>query len=887
MKKFIRKIVAMAVAVVCISTSFSVVTACNGKSSAATVNVWTASGTEKIMRATDYSSRYENNNLEFGVFRNEYESAQIIISSNKKLEYTVEVSDLTDSNGNLLTSDAFEVYHEKYITVDVKRNVECTLGTGDYPDAILPYDKAVEYKENYTTAGQNQGVWIMVNPSKTQQAGVFTGDFTVKVGDKNYKVPVSVTVYDYTLSDEVHMKTSFGSSDSNIQVYEMDSTKEMYDAYREFYFQHRISTTVPYTAYYSNNLDMFFDYVLSYTLDERCSRIEIPWAKIVNAYSVELTKDGELAIGDERGKDGNTTENITVYDYDKMESILYDFVSHSFKNNIDLFQKASINGTIVDEFDLVSGNSGKIKALYNLRRVDNLLNRMSKVIEYLEYSNGKVKVTKEISFDSENEDAGIGYFIKDAEEPYLIECSVTEKEFNALKESLVESCKGIRVVVTTTYYSIFEEYRQYTKSDYCPRITAYNTEQARNGMKEYAEASDSDLWTYICGEPHNPYSTYQIDDYLLSSRLLSWMMYDYDIVGILYWSTELGRHTSSLTESSQLYTQDYYQNALRDNSANGDGFLVYPGRTYGINGPVSSIRLESIRDGIEDYDLMWALEDLYKQRGVEEKEFDEVFSLIAKGLYIGTVCSYDDDYLNTFAAAREKLANLLVLAANDGVIIEKYEQVADKGTFVISTKENTVVKNNGSILTGVKDGELVKYTVTVDLSKGEQNNVFEFTTDGNTRTLTFGTSKATIYDQNELSKVSSVKSTDTYTEGENSYKKYSLVKGNNKNYVQIDLKIEDYNFDKSCDKLVLKYYYDGDENTNVTLKVRVKDAAYATIRTVAVSKGWNEVVLDIADSGVSKAGVLEYVRLRFDNVDTSLPVGDVNVAFDYLVIYGG
>lgn len=887
MKKFIRKIIAMAVAVACVSTSLSVFTACDGKSSAATVNVWTASGTEKIMRATDYSSRYENNNLEFGVFRNEYESAQIIISSNKKLEYTVEVSDLTDSNGNLLTSDAFEVYHEKYITVDVKRNVECMLGTGDYPDAILPYDKAVEYKENYTTAGQNQGVWIMVNPSKTQQAGVYNGSFSITVGNKKYAVPVSVTVYDYTLSDEVHMKTSFGSTDNNIQVYEMDATKEMYDAYREFYFQHRISTTVPYTAYYSNNLDMFFDYVLSYTLDERCSRIEIPWAKITDGTSVELTVDGKLAIGDLRGQEGNSTGKISTYDFDKMESLLLDFVSHSFKNNVDLFQKASINGTIVDEFDLVSGRSGEIKALYNLRRVDDLLNTVAKVIENLKYSNGKVIVTKDISFDIENEDAGVGYYTTDLDEPYVIECNVTEKEFNTLKESLAESCKGIRVVVTTTYYSLFEEYRQYTRSDYCPRTTAYNTEEARIGMKEYAEASDSDLWCYTCGEPHNPYSTYQIDDYLLSSRLLSWMMYDYDIVGVLYWSTEIGRYTSRLTESSQLYTQDYYQNPLRDNSANGDGFLVYPGRTYGINGPVSSIRLESIRDGIEDYDLMWALEDLYKQRGVEEKEFDEVFSLISQGLYTGTICSYGDGYLDNFAAAREKLANLLVLAANDGVIIEKYEQVADKGTFVISTKENTVVKSNGNVLNGVKDGELVRYTVTVDLSKGEQNTVFEFTTDGNTRSLTFGTSKATVYDQNELSKISSVKSIDTYTEGENSYKKYNLVKGNNKNYVQIDLKIEDYNFDKSCDKLVLKYYYDGAEDTNVTLKVRVKDAAYATIRTVAVTKGWNEIVLDIADSGVSKAGVLDYIRLRFDNVDTSLPVGDVNVAFDYLVIYGG
>lgn len=896
MKGFIRKIIAIAVTVASVGTSMSVFTACGGESAVTpptpapvptTVNVWTAGGTEKIMRATDYSSRYSNDSLEFGVFRNEYESGQIIVSSNKKLEYTIEIEDLKSADGSVLPSDSFEVYHEKYITVDVKRNVECMLGVGDYPDAILPYEKAVEYDENYTTAGQNQGIWIMVNPSKTQKAGVYSGNFTVNVGEEAYEVPVSVTVYDYTLSDEVHMKTSFGSTDTNIQVYEMDSTKEMLDTYREFYFQHRISTTVPFTATYSNDMEMYFDYVLQYTNDSRCSRIELPWAKIVNAYEVELDSNGELAIGDERGQEGNTKEKITVYDFEKMEALLYDFVSHSLQNNINLFEKASISGTIVDEFDLVSGNSGKIKALYNLRRVDDLLNRMAEVIENLEYTEGGVSVNKEILFDSENEDAGVGYSVADRAEPYTIACNLSEDEFATLKEALVESCKGIRVLVTTTYYSIFEEYRQYTKSNYCPRITAYNTQSARDGMKDYAEKSDSELWTYICGMPYNPYSTYHIDDYLLSSRLLSWMMYDYDIVGVLYWAIELGSHTSRLTESSQLYTQDFYQNPLRDNSANGDGFMVYPGRTYGINGPVSSIRLESIRDGIEDYDLMWALEDLYKQRGVEEKEFDEVFSLIAKGLYIGSVCSYNDGYLENFDSARKKLAELLVLADKYGVVVEKYEELADKGTFVISAKNGTVVKSNGTVLTGAEDGDLIRYTVTVDLSKGAQNTVFEFVTNGVTESLTFGTNKATVYGQDELSEVSSIESGDVYTEGENSYKKYTLVKSNGKNHAQIDLKIENFKFDKNCDKLVLKYYYEGDEATTVSLKVRIKGAAYATISTVNAVNGWNEIVLDIADSGVSKAGVLEYVRLCFNNEDETLPVGDVCVAFDYLVIYGG
>ena len=33
----------------------------------------------------------------------------------------------------------------------------------------------------------------------------------------------------------------------------------------------------------------------------------------------------------------------------------------------------------------------------------------------------------------------------------------------------------------------------------------------------------------------------------------------------------------------------------------GNGILCYPGYRYGINGPIGSIRVEFIRDGIEDY----------------------------------------------------------------------------------------------------------------------------------------------------------------------------------------------------------------------------------------------------------------------------------------------
>ena len=46
---------------------------------------------------------------------------------------------------------------------------------------------------------------------------------------------------------------------------------------------------------------------------------------------------------------------------------------------------------------------------------------------------------------------------------------------------------------------------------------------------------------------------------------------------------------------------------------NGDGFLIYPGGPLGQDGPVSSIRLENAREGVEDYEYLYRLKSLVDQ----------------------------------------------------------------------------------------------------------------------------------------------------------------------------------------------------------------------------------------------------------------------------------
>ena len=62
---------------------------------------------------------------------------------------------------------------------------------------------------------------------------------------------------------------------------------------------------------------------------------------------------------------------------------------------------------------------------------------------------------------------------------------------------------------------------------------------------------------------------------------------------------------------------------------NGDGYLIYPGQPIGYDGPVSSIRLEQAREGVEDYEYFVLLQNLVsdaKARGRNTKEAEKALA---------------------------------------------------------------------------------------------------------------------------------------------------------------------------------------------------------------------------------------------------------------------
>ena len=90
---------------------------------------------------------------------------------------------------------------------------------------------------------------------------------------------------------------------------------------------------------------------------------------------------------------------------------------------------------------------------------------------------------------------------------------------------------------------------------------------------------------------------WHLDWPLLVYRVPTWIDRQYGITGLLYWST-----VTTVIEPwlNPAFAQPHHYNA--------GGYLFYPGAPCGIDGPVASMRLKNLRDGMEDYEYFALLE---------------------------------------------------------------------------------------------------------------------------------------------------------------------------------------------------------------------------------------------------------------------------------------
>ncbi|MFH1740155.1 MAG: DUF4091 domain-containing protein [bacterium] len=180
-------------------------------------------------------------------------------------------------------------------------------------------------------------------------------------------------------------------------------------------------------------------------------------------------------------------------------------------------------------------------------------------------------------------------------------------------ELLKKSCPDMRRLLTLNKEKAPVPYFYGFCDLWVPLLSLYDEEaaQSRQGLGET-------VWWYVCCGPLAPYPNNFIDHPAINHRIRFWMMDARGVDGCLYWS-------------ATWWTQNPWDVAM--SYGNGDGRLIYPPRRkipteIVIEGPVTSIRFEALRDGIEDREYMVLLRELARGDKEKMKLAEDIFSQI-------------------------------------------------------------------------------------------------------------------------------------------------------------------------------------------------------------------------------------------------------------------
>ena len=156
--------------------------------------------------------------------------------------------------------------------------------------------------------------------------------------------------------------------------------------------------------------------------------------------------------------------------------------------------------------------------------------------------------------------------------------------------------------------------------------TVYGTFKERMAEKR---AAGQGVWWFISWDVEAPYINYYMQTDGVAQRILFWQQFDNDVQGFLY-------NFTNFWITGDAYTLNITNSSYPD--AHGESILIYPGNKYGLDTPVGSLRLEAMRDGIEDYQIFYMLENL-KGEGAADKYID----MMTTGMV--TYNTSDSDYL--------------------------------------------------------------------------------------------------------------------------------------------------------------------------------------------------------------------------------------------------
>lgn len=569
---------------------------------------------------SDHTSTGKNT---FSIYmaKNEIESAQFVLySAADKTQLQAEVTDFTDGRGNTVPA---EIYYEMYVTTS-NLNTRTVLGTnqiireGETPDPVMEISrlgttsKPAYFKLN---AGKSQAFLIRAKSSETTPAGWYSAQLNIK--NSSGQIIKTATVYchvwDFVISEETRLQTAFI----------MNPNFEYGGSYKEAY---------------------------DYLLENRLNAMDVPGGKLTstNPYLTNPRVAAVRVTGEGGGYSGQYSDT-TAGQMANYPSIYNDLSTSPIWDEI----KDKLYFYSVDEplpYPLVGTGRQTVddlKSLYPMAQ-----SRWGEDIKFVvtpcedfPYSEKDKYYTKPMQQYAQEE-------IKDADQEMIDTNTVTVfcpriygltpySELQAYFKSVgrannlsIENYDCIRGESITQYSGCYGTYGAANiaspydwNAHYGDTFDRYMS-HIINMNNKGTYGSKYELWMYSAGYNKSyTYANHIVENTGLQTKLLFWQAYQNDVTGYLYyavngWGEQDPRPldktvTGSKTGSWPLNTctisvPDYDKGVYVSKQFYGGGVLFYGkqnARTTS-DGIVGSLRVEILRDSVEEYQMLSMLGDL-------------------------------------------------------------------------------------------------------------------------------------------------------------------------------------------------------------------------------------------------------------------------------------
>jgi hypothetical protein len=516
------------------------------------LSIWSAPPVEKILKTQ--TAPIATALLQIQAAQDEFEPFQLVVRDPTTQTLNVSVSDFVHSNGtDKILAGNTTLHRVDY--VNITQLSDSTGRLGSWPDPLYPVTlgSGVSFPAN-----SNQPLWFTVHVPRSAPPGVYHA--TVTVGSAS--VPVELQVWNFALPKAIHLKGEWGFGWSDVVE------------------RYKGTIGVSVQSGYWTLVDALYQDFANHRLTPK----GVGWPAGLNyPGGVEYDCNGKLdpVVWGVWGFDSLAKKYLQGTELDNGVG----FPSFQIKGPSDNYPPESRPSSFCGQ---ARGSEPPGNTAYNTK----WFQYWKAVSDYL---------------GSTSDYAAKGYY-------HIVNEPQTFADYDIvayLAKQTKANAPNVRILVSEQVEPAIYNNAKYpgAKIDiWMPTISNYEVEKSHDRQLNYGEEV---WWYFLYGDrPPLPNPTV-IDRPGIEARITPWLAWMERVQGLLYYST---------TD----WSPDPWTNPWI-NDGNGDGFMFYPPKDTTIaynagvaqsNRLVPSLRWELMREGMEDYEYLWLLNQGDPQIGV-------------------------------------------------------------------------------------------------------------------------------------------------------------------------------------------------------------------------------------------------------------------------------